>query len=359
MARPHPRNHGCRLTVCEIEGLETVVLENAALRVSVLAGKGADVFEFLYKPLDADPLWRAPNGIVNPARGTPSSALTDGAFMDVYEGGWQELFPTLGAPATVHGAPLGEHGEVALLPWDVRIDRDDPEGVAVTFSVECRRTPFRLRRTLRLEGDAAVLRIDEEAENAGAEPLDFMWGHHPVLGAPFLAPGCRLSLPGGRVQGTEVSDAGFHDAGEATDWPVYRSPAGHEEDLRRLPEPGPAHIDELYVSGLPAGWYAVTNPELGAGFGLRWDLETFPYLWLWRTLGAAPGYPWYGRTYTLGLEPFSSVPPQYPDARAAGTLHRLEPGATLATSLTAVAFAGDGDVASIEADGTVVGGGQG
>lgn len=351
--RSSPRNHGCRITVGTIEGLDVVVLENATLRVGVLAGKGADVFEFRYKPRDADPLWRAPNGIVNPARGTPTSSLADGAFMDAYEGGWQELFPTLGAPAEFHGVQLGEHGEVALLPWDVRIDRDDPEGVSVTFSVACRRTPFRLRRTLSLAGDAAVLRIDEEAENTGAEELDFMWGHHPVLGAPFLAPGGTLSLPGGRVQATALTPDGCRPAGEATDWPRYCSPAGHEEDLRRLPEPDPAHVDELYVSEMPAGWYAVTNPQLGVGFGLRWDLETFPYLWLWRTLGPAPGFPWYGRTYTLGLEPFSSVPPQYDAAREAGTLHRLGPGAALSTSLTAVAFAGDGPVEEIDADGTV------
>ena len=114
-------------------------------------------------------------------------------------------------------------------------------------------------------------------------------------------------------------------AGAPTDWPLYRSPAGHEENLTRLPDPDPAHVDELYVSDLPDGWYAVTSPAAGAGFGLRWDLGVFPYLWLWRTLGPAAGYPWYGRSYTLGLEPFSSVPPQYAGARAAGTLHRLPP----------------------------------
>ena len=129
--------------------------------------------------------------------------------------------------------------------------------------------------------------------------------------------------------------------------------AGPEEDLRRLPEPSPAHVDELFLSDLPEGWYAMTNPHLGVGFALRWETEVFPYLWLWRTLGPAPGYPWYGRTYSLGLEPFSSVPPHLEDARAAGTLLQLGAGEKLATSLLAAAFAGTGPAVAVTEDGTV------
>jgi hypothetical protein len=80
------------------------------------------------------------------------------------------------------------------------------------------------------------------------------------------------------------------------------------------------------------------------GFGLRWELDAFPYLWLWRTLDHA---------YTLGLEPFSSVPPSYPAAVAAGTVHRLDAGASRSTSLTAVAFPSGRRVLSIAPDGAV------
>ena len=55
----------------------------------------------------------------------------------------------------------------------------------------------------------------------------------------------------------------------------------------------------------------------------------------------------------FGVTFSSSVPPQYDAAREAGTLHRLGPGAALSTSLAAVAFAGDGPVEEIDADGTV------
>src|SRR5947209_8026771 len=124
MVRARQRNFGCRITEWSIEGLRAVTLENRALRVSVLVDKGADIFEFLYKPRDVDLLWRSPLGIVHPAHGTASVASREGAFMDTYEGGWQELFFTLGSPAMHHGAEFGAHGEVALLPWTYSIERD-------------------------------------------------------------------------------------------------------------------------------------------------------------------------------------------------------------------------------------------
>ena len=41
-----------------------MVLQNELLRVTVLAGRGADIVEFLYKPLDVDFMWANPSGPV-------------------------------------------------------------------------------------------------------------------------------------------------------------------------------------------------------------------------------------------------------------------------------------------------------
>lgn len=58
----HERNFGCRVMEYLYRGLPTISLENELLRVTVLAGKGGDIFEFLYKPLDVDFMWRSPWG---------------------------------------------------------------------------------------------------------------------------------------------------------------------------------------------------------------------------------------------------------------------------------------------------------
>jgi hypothetical protein len=59
------------------------------------------------------------------------------------------------------------------------------------------------------------------------------------------------------------------------------------------------------VSNLP--WdYEITQKGLGLRVG--WDAEQMPYLWFWQEYGASGFYPWHGRHYHIGLEPFSSFP---------------------------------------------------
>lgn len=330
------RNWGCRVGGCSIEGMRALILENRVVRAVILADKGADVIELVHKPTDTDVMWRAPAGVVNPAAGVATSAAPAGAFMDCYGGGWQELFPTLGSPAAYYGAPMGEHGEVAMLPWDVVVGHDDPEMVSVTFSVRCRRSPFRLSRTMTLAGSASpTLAVKEEVVSEAGEILQFMWGHHPVIGAPFLEPGCTIDLPGGQVQAVAERNGKFLSSGEPTTWPEYRTADGRRYDLSVVGPSSPEQIDELYVSALPEGRYEVRNPRLGVSFELVWDIQTFPYLWWWRSLGQAGGYPWYSRTFMLGLEPFSSVPPEFGAALDSGTTLALGPGESRSTRLAA------------------------
>jgi Domain of unknown function (DUF4432) len=334
------RNHGCRVSSCSIQGMGAVFLENSFIRVGILADKGAELFELTFKPNDMDVLWRAPQGILNPHTATPSVATPSGAFMDSYSGGWQELFPTLGAPTSYYGAPLGEHGEVAFRPWGCCVERDDEEHGAVTFEVRCQRSPFRLRRRMALVGArSSTLSISEEVTNEGGQSLELMWGHHPVFGPPFLEPGCRLTLPGGMVQPTSRDGERFRPVANPTPWPTY-VPRDHriEADLSILGPPAVEGVDECYVYDLPGGQFELRNDRLGVGFQLRWDLRVFRYLWLWRTLGPDPGYPWYSGTYTLGLEPFSSVPPDFESACRARTTLTLGPGESMHTELEATLF---------------------
>ena len=62
----HERNFGCRIREFQYKGLRTVTLENELLRAGILADKGSDIFELLYKPKDVDFLWHSPWGVRNP-----------------------------------------------------------------------------------------------------------------------------------------------------------------------------------------------------------------------------------------------------------------------------------------------------
>ena len=48
--------------------------------------------------------------------------------------------------------------------------------------------------------------------------------------------------------------------------------------------------------------------EKRLGLRVEWDVDQMPYLWFWQEYGASEFYPWYGRHYNIGLEPFSSFP---------------------------------------------------
>ncbi|HWE60587.1 MAG TPA: hypothetical protein VHB98_02645, partial [Chloroflexota bacterium] len=99
---------------------------------------------------------------------------------------------------------------------------------------------------------------------------------------------------------------------------------------------------------VPDGWYAIANDEIGAGFGLCWDVAVFPHLWYWQVARGAYGYPWYGRTYSMALEPWTSWPG---DGLAAavrqGTALRLDGGQSRQTTVYALLWEGRGAVARV------------
>jgi Domain of unknown function (DUF4432) len=290
------RFHQCRTDEYGWHGHRLVVMENSLLRIGILASKGADIVEFRYKPRDMDVLWHAPQAISPPGQYISSVASSQGAFLDYYAGGWQEIFPN-GGPATKYkGAELGEHGEVALLPWDVRVCEDSPQRVEIEFSVETFRTPFRLTRRMILEEQASVVQLKERVTNLGEEDLALAWGHHPVFGAPFLEAGCVIDLP----------------PCEAT-VPEYARGLNRRLDLGRC-ELAQANVilgkerrteDVVLFTGFREGWAALRNPSRKLAVGFVWEIAAFPYLWCWQVFGGSWGYPFYGRTYNVGIEPFN------------------------------------------------------
>lgn len=320
------RNWGARVREFEWLGLPALTLENELLRVGVLAGRGSDVFELLYKPQDLDFAWLTDRGF------SPADTFIDG-----YGGGWQEILPNGGAPSSYAGASFEQHDEVSLLPWDYELVEDAEDRVVVRLTVACAKTPLRLVKDLRLDAGSPRLELAETVVNDGAVPVRLMWGHHLAFGAPFLTPGDRVLLPDG-VEGIPhaeaLNEAGRRVAGEPFTWPHALSPDGAELDLSVLPPAG-APSEIVYLTGFPErAWYEVGRDELR--FRVTWDARVMPYLWFWQEFGRTVGYPWYGRHWNIGLEPFSSYPTNgLAEAVANGTALELAPGERRAFSLAA------------------------
>lgn len=350
-----PRKHGCRLLAYEWHGMRAVTLENRALRVTMLPDKGSDIVELRLKSLDLDVLWTSPTGLRDPRTTRPSSDA-QGPAVDFNPGGWQEILPSGGPPAEYAGARWGFHGETTTLPWDVRVAADEPDHVAVELRVRLLRYPLVVHKTLHLRGDDAILRIDERLTNEADEALPVMWGHHPTLGAPFLSGACRFYLPGGvtRAPTPPTFERQRAGPGAVGHWPFIAAVDGGALDLSRMPVPAARTAEYLYVTDVPEGWYAITNDDLGAGFGLCWDPGVFRHLWYWQVARGAYGYPWYGRTYSMALEPWTSWPGEgLAAAVQQGTALELGAGQTLRTTMHAVLWAGHGPVERVTPEGPI------
>ncbi|MCI0796509.1 MAG: DUF4432 family protein, partial [Chloroflexi bacterium] len=310
----------------------------------------------VHKPTDTDFLWRSNWGVRDPRKFIAPSGDGVGSWMDTYEGGWQTVLPGGGFPSRYGGADMGLHAEVNNVPWDAVIVEDTPERVSLRCSVRTFRTPFFFEKTLTLTAGSPVLELEQTLVNEGEEPVHCVWGEHIAIGGPFLSEDCVIDLPGGHV----INDPNdFHPnnrikAGWEGPWPMTELKDGTPHDLSKIPSKDFRSYDQSYITDMPEGWYAITNRRLGLGFGVVFPTDVYKYLWYWQSFGGGYGYPWYGRAYNIGLEPFTSYTNEgLSNAVDNGTALLVQPGQRVETSLKALAFEGTG-VERINADGTVV-----
>jgi hypothetical protein len=77
-----------------------------------------------------------------------------------------------------------------------------------------------------LEGDAVVLA--ETVTNQADEPVHFVWGHHCVVGPPFLEAGCRLRVAATTLTTRQEAweDTDPLERGQRATWPHGRLRSG-------------------------------------------------------------------------------------------------------------------------------------
>lgn len=329
-------SEACRISTGSEAGHPAVYLENDLLKITVLPEKGADIYTFIHKSTGIDFLWKNPVGLW-----PPGSPPHDGAggleFMENYEGCWQELFPSCNDPTMYNGKAVPFHGEVANLPWTYQIEEASADKIAVRFTVETRATTFRLERVMRLERGSAVLTLDETVTNIGQAEQHFVWGHHCVVGGPWLEPGCKLDMPAQTITTIEQiyeEKTARLAPGQREHWPNARLRNGGFVDLSVVPGPETHSHDDMYITDLTDGWVAVTNPRLKLKFSLHWDVNLFKWIISWQPYGGAEAPPFKGLSHALGIEPWISNK-ALGQAVEAGEAVALAPGATFATTVRA------------------------
>ncbi len=335
-----------------------MTLENELVAVTILPEKGADIYSFIFKAKAMDVLWKSPWTLASLHQNRVfTGGNTETAWMDQYEGGWQEIFPNGSDECVYRNASLGFHGEASISAWDYQFVSQEQSRIEIELTVRLRRTPFELRRRMIIESGLAGFRMAERIVNQGDEDLAFMWGHHPAVGGPFLASGLKLKVPARTFlnHDVELSSQSRIPAGVKASWPLVKGTSGEPIDLSIMPKDGVRFAEFGYISDLDDGWYGLTSDVLGFGFGMAWSKEVFPHLWLWQERHGSKGYPWYGRCSVMAVEPFSSIMgPGLLGAIEAGTAPVLKAGMEVETEVAAVFYeTSEGELQSIRPDGTV------
>jgi hypothetical protein len=317
-------------------GHRAISLENDLLRIVVLPEKGADIYAFVHKPTGLDFLWKNPVGLWPP--GAPPHDGSDGvAFLQNYEGCWQELFPNCGDATTYKGMGIPFHGEVATQPWQFSIEENSDGRLAVRFSIETRQTAFRLERVMRLERGSPQLILDETVTNLGATDQHFVWGHHVVVGGPWFEAGCKLDAPARTIVTGDVlyeEKTARLAPGQREPWPHARTRDGGRVDLSIIPGPEAHSHDDALITDLSEGRVSVTNPRLNLTFSLHWDVAVFKWIVNWQIYGGADLPPFKGMAYGAGIEPWVSSKALGP-AVEAGEAIQLAPREKFSTTLIA------------------------
>lgn len=332
-----------------MESPAEITLADDALRVTLTPANGFSLSSLVDLASGADALWRRPG--FTPAPGSRMLGLSGEpsgeTFLDVFAGGWFEMFPEVGYTQADDVASF-VHGEAVRLPWELV----DAGPVHAEAHVACVRRPLTLTRRVALEGGR--LHVRERIANAGAGPVPYTWGHHPCFARETFAGG-RLELA---VAGAEVPDPWFDEANATLahgpfGWPhapvragaagvgaagaagaaTTPGAAGATIDLSAIPPTADRRHDHACLA-LAAGGFRLTAPSAGPeGRALRvaFDAEQFPHVLLWECFGAGDGAPFWGGCDTFGVE-FSTMPGRStPDALAAGAVRTLAPGDAVAT----------------------------
>jgi galactose mutarotase-like enzyme len=215
----------------------------------------------------------------------------------------------------------------------------DRDKVALKLWVRPLRIPILIEKTLTLTSTAATLKIEEKLVNESSTPLDIMWGHHIAFGLPFLQHGGLIKTNATQVIAeVAMPEHRLFNPGVTYDWPNMENIAGVEMDASKIPaRDEPPYSDLAYLSGFEKeAYYQIMNKEETLGFSVKWNADIFKYLWYWQERYATQDAPWWGSTYAIALEPWTTKHPSDPEtAIAAGEYLLLEPQEVLYSQMEA------------------------
>ena len=258
------------IRVDSVDGVDVYVLENDALSASIIPDRGARIASLVDQATGYEWMWRPSAKMVLPASdlGTP---FEQGPLV-----GADECVPTVG-PCVIDGVEYPDHGEAWSSAWDVEVDSGRGE---IITTVNLRRTPISVRRSVCLSG--AVLSLRYEFRNRSARDLPWLWSWHPLMNIPRRP---RLTLVGFE---NFLRPEGGVGVPLDSEWAWPRPFAG--ADLGELNLGGHGRAVKLFAKRSEApGIVRIEDEESGSALSIDLDGPHLSALGLWISRGGWNG----------------------------------------------------------------------
>ena len=313
-----------------------LVLENSQYRVEICPEQGGAIVSHIHQASGIDIMWRNPYGQPPRTRLLDQPIAAGSDLFDVMDGSWYVSLPNGFFACDYFGAPLGTHGELRAVPWNVEKISRTATAVTAVLRGPSIRTPLVYRRELTVRAGSPLLEWREIVQNRSAEPLPIAWLQHPTFGGPLLE-GARLLTPAKsvRVFQADQPDSLQLKAGYSGVWPwVPERVSGAVRDCSIVPAEDSGLDHSVQMTDFGAGWGCLWNEGRQLGFSLQWDLAMFPYAWSWACGGGIKHYPLWGEGHLITLQPSTSPVGRFADLLKAGHLKMVPARGEIATEMT-------------------------
>lgn len=299
------------------KGERALVLENEWLKATLLPDWGGKTISLVHRPSGHETLWQ-----------NPSPAFARTGYGDSYGtgefAGFDEMFPTVSRCFYESGPWAGteapDHGEVWTIPWE--ISRTAGE---VTLSVRGIRFPYRLQKTVSLDGERLIARY--AATNLSGFPLDFIWAAHPLFNA---SEDMRFIVPGGmREVVNAVPGPTLGGYGLRYDFPRAQRADGTAIRLDRVPARNATGYQKYwFVNKVTDGWCILHDAKRRLSIGMSWPPARVPWLGMWLNEGG------YAGQYNVAPEPATGAMDRIDFSKMWGMGSTMSPGESREWHLT-------------------------
>jgi Aldose 1-epimerase len=318
-----------------VYGLRAIGLENRFLRVVILPGAGAKIWQIFYKPLGVSLLW-------NNSRVLPAEHVSHTCYDDVWSGGWDELFPN-DEPGNLLGKLFPDHGELWTGSWHAEpFQQTDSVGIYLRFATPI--SSFLVERTLLLRPESTTLEIQYRFTNQGADRFPFLWKLHPAFA---VTDNHRVDFPAMTVVREPEFPGTLGAAPLSFPWP-HALLDDTSIDLRQVPNVSSRALHFLYGTKLASGWCGITDRSRKLATALRFDPTVFSSCWMFASHGG-----WQELNVAV-LEPATGYPFQIQPMIDSGRARWLAPGESLETTVLFSVQEGLTSVGGIEENGHIL-----